>query len=359
MSSNPIRLTAADAEQLAAAALVRSRTGEAAARATARALVAAEVDGQAGHGLSRVPPYALHARCGKVDGHAVPRVEQVAGAALRVDAGLGFAYPAIDLAIERLVPLTRANGIAVAALHRSHHFGQAGAHAERLANAGLVAIVFGNTPKAMAFAGGRRAMMGTNPIAFAAPAKPSPSFAAPAKPSPSFAAPGLPGDAPLVIDLALSVAARGKIVAAKAAGKPIPADWAVDADGQPTTDPAAALNGTLSPIGGPKGAALALMVEVLTAALTGSHYGWEASSFFDDQGGPPDMGHLFLALDPQRLSAGAFDARMGVLFEAIAAEQGVRLPGSRRLEARARAVRDGLSIPAALHAELQTLASGA
>jgi (2R)-3-sulfolactate dehydrogenase (NADP+) len=338
MSSNPIRLTAAEAEHLAAAALVASRTSAAAARATARALVAAEVDGQGGHGLSRVPPYALHARCGKVDGQAVPRVEQVAGAALRVDAGLGFAYPAIDLAIEQLVPLTRANGVAVAALHRSHHFGQAGAHAERLANAGLVAIVFGNSPKAMAFAGGRRAMMGTNPIAFAAP--------------------GMPGNPPLVIDLAMSVAARGKIVAAKAAGKPIPPDWAVDADGQPTTDAAAALNGTLSPIGGAKGAALALMVEVLAAAATGSHYGWEASSFFDDQGGPPNMGHLFLALDPQRLSAGAFDARMGVLFEAIAAEHGVRLPGSRRLEARARAARDGLSVPVALHAELQALASG-
>jgi (2R)-3-sulfolactate dehydrogenase (NADP+) len=234
----------------------------------------------------------------------------------------------------------------VAALHRSHHFGQAGAHAERLANAGLVAIVFGNSPKAMAFAGGRRAMMGTNPLAFAAPARAVASSS------------GTAGNPPLVIDLAMSVAARGKIVAAKAAGKPIPPDWAVDADGQPTTDAAAALNGTLSPIGGAKGAALALMVEVLAAAVTGSHYGWEASSFFDDQGGPPNMGHLFLALDPQRLSAGAFDARMGVLFEAIAAEHGVRLPGSRRLDARARAARDGLSVPVALHAELQALASG-
>jgi (2R)-3-sulfolactate dehydrogenase (NADP+) len=348
MSSTPIRLTAAEAEQLATAALVASRTSAAAARATARALVAAEIDGQGGHGLSRVPPYALHARCGKVDGHAVPRAEQVAGAALRVDAGLGFAYPAIDLAIEQLVPLTRANGVAVAALYRSHHFGQAGAHAERLANAGLVAIVFGNSPKAMAFAGGRRAMMGTNPLAFAAPGKAAPASAPP----------GTSGSPPLVIDLAMSVAARGKIVAAKAAGKPIPPDWAVDADGQPTTDAAAAQNGTLSPIGGAKGAAHAQMVEVLAAAVTGSHYGWEASSFFDDQGGPPNMGHLFLALDPQRLSAGAFDERMRVLFEAIAAEQGVRLPGSRRLDARARAARDGLAVPAALHAELQALASG-
>lgn len=337
-----VKLALADAEALAAAALVASNTSPAAARSTARALVAAEADGQAGHGLSRVPSYALHARCGKVQGHAVPRVEQVAGAALRVDAGLGFAYPAIDAALAALAPLARQMGVAVAALHRSHHFGQAGAHAERLANEGLVAIVFGNTPKAMAFAGGRRAMLGTNPIAFAAPRR----------------ATGSNADAPLVVDLALSVAARGKIVNAQKAGKPIPADWAVDAHGTPTTDPNAALQGTLSPIGGPKGAALALMVEVLTAALTGSHYGWEASSFFDDRGGPPDMGHLFLALDPARLSGGAFDARMGVLFEAIAAENGVRVPGSRRLAARAKAAAHGLEIPAALHAELTALAGG-
>jgi (2R)-3-sulfolactate dehydrogenase (NADP+) len=345
--NDKVRLSAADAESLATAALVRSRTSEAAARSTARALVAAEIDGQAGHGLSRVPPYALHARCGKVDGHAVPRVEQVAAAALRVDAGLGFAYPAIDAALDALAPLAKQAGIAVAAIRRSHHFGQAGAHAERLANAGLVAIVFGNTPKAMAFHGGRRAMLGTNPIAFAAPA-----------PRAASAATQTPAAAPLVIDLALSVVARGKIVGAKAAGKPIPNDWAVDAQGQPTTDPSAALNGTLLPIGGAKGAALALMVEVLTAALTGSHFGWEASSFFDDQGGPPDMGHAFLALDPMRLSGGTFDARMSVLFEAIAAEAGVRLPGSRRIDARARAARDGLAVPAALHAELTTLATG-
>ncbi len=188
-----------------------------------------------------------------------------------MDGGFGFAYPAIDLAIGALAPLARAHGVAVAALHRSHHFGQAGAHAERLAERGLVAIVLGNSPKAMAFWGGRRPTLGTNPLAFAAP---------------------LPGGAdPLVIDLAMSVAARGKIVAAEKAGRPIPGDWAVDAEGRPTTDPKAAFGGTLLPIGGAKGGALALMIEILAAAVTGSAFGWEASSFFDDQGGPPNMGH--------------------------------------------------------------------
>jgi (2R)-3-sulfolactate dehydrogenase (NADP+) len=335
MADDPVRLTLDAAESLAAAALVASSTSPENARPTARALVAAEADGQAGHGLSRVSSYALHARVGKVDGFARPMLERVGAAALRVDAGNGFAYPAIDLALETLAPLALEAGVAVAAICHSHHFGQAGAHAERLAGQGLVCLVFGNTPRAMAFWGGRRPAMGTNPIAFAAP---------------------LPdGRPPLVIDLALSVAARGKIVAAQKAGRQIPADWAVDADGHATTDPAKALAGALSPIGGAKGAALALMVEILAGALTGGAFGWEASSMFDDQGGPPDLGHMLLGLNPGPLSGGAFGNRMLDLIQALEAEPGARLPGTRRLENRDRAAREGLIIPAALHAEIRSL----
>lgn len=330
-----IRLSRGEAERLAFDALRASRTSEAAARSTARALAAAEADGQAGHGLSRVPAYALQARSGKVDGSAVPHCQRAAPAALRVDAGLGFAYPAIDLAIAELVPLARSQGLALAAVHRSHHFGQVGAHAERIAREGLVALVFGNTPKAMAFWGGREPMLGTNPLAFAAPW------------------PGAP--APLVIDLALSVAARGKIVAAQKAGRSIPADWAVDRDGRPTTDPTAALAGTLAPIGGAKGGALALMVEILGAALTGASFGWEATSFFDAEGKAPDMGHVLLAIDPGPPSAGTFGARMQSLAAAMARDPAVRLPGSRRLAQRERSASEGVSIDAALHAEIRAL----
>ncbi|MGH8308621.1 MAG: Ldh family oxidoreductase [Steroidobacteraceae bacterium] len=334
--SDSVRLDIAAAAALATEALIASRTSRENAAPTARALVAAEVDGQPGHGLARVPTYAIQSRAGKVDGFARASAERIAPAALRVDGHLGFAYPAIDLAVSQLVPLARANGIAVASIFHSHHFGQAGVHAERLAREGLIALVFGNTPKAMAFWGGRSPMLGTNPLAFAAPL-------------PAGAAP------PLVIDLALTVAARAKIVAAQKAGKRIPADWAIDRDGRPTTDPAAALAGTLLPIGGAKGGALALMIEILAAALTGSSFGWEASSMFDDKDGPPNMGHLFIALDPQRLSGGAFDPRMATLLEAIAHEPEVRLPGSRRIALRERAAREGVAIPAALHAEIRSL----
>lgn len=332
--ADPIRLSLAEAQDLASAALVASGTSAGNARPTARALVAAEADGQAGHGLSRVPSYALHVRAGKVDGLARPTLERVGTAALRVNAAQGFAYPAIEIALDALAPLARQAGMALALIRHSHHFGQAGAHAERLAEQGLVCLVLGNTPRAMAFWGGKTPAMGTNPIAFAAP---------------------LPdGRPPLVIDLALSVAARGKIVAAQKAGKPIPEEWAVGPDGRPTTDAGQALAGALSPIGGPKGAALALMVEVLAGALTGSSFGWEASSMFDDKGGPPNTGHVLLALDPGPLSGGAFAGRMLDLVHAIELEPGARLPGLRRLEGRERAARDGVQITAALHDEIQS-----
>jgi len=334
-----IRLTLAEAEALAFEALRASGASDSAARSTARALVAAEADGQAPHGLTRVPAYARQVRSGKVHGMAEPAVVRAAPGILRVDAGSGFAYPAIDLALETLLPLARSQGIAAAVVHHSHHFGQVGAHAERLADAGLVALIFGNTPKAMAFHGGRRAMLGTNPLAFAAPTG--------------------QGTPSLVIDLALSVAARGKIVAAQRAGRPIPEGWAVDASGHATTDPAAALGGTLLPIGGAKGGALALMVEILGAALTAGAFGWEASSFFDAQGEPPDMGHLLIAIDPAPAAGGAFGARMSTLLAAVAAEPEVRLPGSRRLAARARAQNLGLDIAADLHAEILAMHAAA
>jgi (2R)-3-sulfolactate dehydrogenase (NADP+) len=335
MSGGDVTLSLGDAEALVVAALTASRTSEENARPTARALVAAEADGQKGHGLSRVASYAAQARNGKVDGHARPQLARVKPAAVRIDGHLGFAYPAIDLAVDALVRGARETGIFVAAIHRSHHFGQAGAHAERLAEHGLIGLVLGNSPKAMAFWGGRKPMLGTNPIAFACPLRDRP---------------------PLVIDLALSVVARGKIMAAQKEGKTIPADWALDADGRATTDPAAALKGSMLAIGGAKGGALALMVEIMAAALTGGAFGWEASSVLDAEGPPPNLGHSLIAIDPGALSGGLFLDRMDDLLAAMAAEPEVRLPGLRRLDARARAAAKGLALAPALHAEIATLA---
>jgi len=195
--------------------------------------------------------------------------------------------------------------------------------------------MFANTPPAMAFWGATTPALGTNPIAFAAPRQSA---------------------APLVIDMALSQVARGKVVAASASGRPIPEGWALDAEGRPTTDADAALAGSLLPMGGAKGAALALMVEVFAAALTGARFGFEATSFFEAQGEPPGVGQLLLALDPGPLSGGRYAERVGMLTDMLETSDGARLPGASRLARRRQAAGEGLSVDPLLHADLLKLA---
>jgi (2R)-3-sulfolactate dehydrogenase (NADP+) len=325
-------LTIAQVQELVARTLTRCRTGADNARCVASALMAAEADGLKGHGLSRLPSYAAQAKAGKVDGFAVPQASRPRAGAALIDAGHGFAYPAIALAETILPEMARTAGIACAGITRSHHCGAAGHPVERLAEAGLVATLFANTPGAIAPWGGAKAVFGTNPIAFACP---------------------LPGAAPIVVDLSLSKVARGNILAARQKGERIPEGWALDAAGAPTTDPEAALAGTMLPLGDAKGTALALMVELLAAGLTGANYAAEASSFLDAEGPPPGTGQLIIAFDPDAFAGGI--ARFGRLAAMIEAQPGTHLPGARRLAARAKAQRDGLSVGDALLREIEAL----
>ena len=327
-----MRMTLAEARALVAAALERAGTRPETAAVVARALVAAEADGLKGHGLSRVASYAAQVRAGKIDGAARPAATRPAPGVLAIDAGLGFAYPALELATAELPALARAQGVAVAAIRRSHHCGAAGLPVERLAEAGLVALLFANTPAAIAPWGGRRAVFGTNPVAFACP---------------------LPGEPPIVADLSLSKVARGNILAARQKGEPIPEGWALDAEGRPTTDPAAALGGTMVPAGEAKGTVLAMMVELLAAGLTGATYAAEASSFLDAEGGPPATGQLILAFDPA--ATGGSPEHFAHLARAIAGQEGARLPGSRRLALRRAAEAGGIEVAEALAESLRTL----
>ncbi|MGA0532628.1 Ldh family oxidoreductase [Hansschlegelia sp. KR7-227] len=316
------KLSLDEARDLVAGALVRNGASAANAASVARALVGAEADGLKGHGLSRVPTYCGQLRAKKVVGDAAPSVERPRPGALLIDAAHGFAYPALDAAVTALPAVAREVGIAAASIRRSHHCGAAGQPVEALAEAGLVALLFANTPAAMAPWGGSTPVFGTDPIAFACP---------------------LPGKPPIVVDLSLSKVARGNILAAKQRGETIPDGWAFDAEGRPTTDPAAALKGTMAPMGDAKGVALALMVELLAAGLTGSRYASEASSFLDDEGGPPGVGQLIIALDPAAFSANGPE-RFAALAEAIEAQDGARLPGARRVAVRRAAAQNGLDV---------------
>ena len=323
-----------EAEDLVARTLRRCRTGEDNAKSVARALVAAEADGLKGHGLSRVPTYAAQAKVGKVDGFAEPTLSRPRPAVVAIDAAHGFAFPALDLAVSALPEAARRQGIAAAPIRRSHHCGAAGHPVERLAEDGLVALLFANTPAAIAPWGGSRGLFGTNPIAFACP---------------------LPDAPPLVVDLSLSKVARGNILAAKQRGEAIPEGWALNAAGQPTTDPEAALKGTMLPLGDAKGTALALMVELLAAGLTGATFAAEASSFLDDKGPPPGTGQLVLALDPAAFGGPDALARFGALAGMIEADAGARLPGRRRLALREKARTEGLAVADGLLREIESV----
>jgi len=333
-----MQLTLTQAHELAVKALVAHNTSPANAKQVADALVAAQADGLGGHGLSRLPSYCGQAASGKVDGHAQPVVSAVAQAAIRIDAHHGFAYPAMSVAVEQLSELVKTTGVATAAVTRSHHCGAAGYHVEALAKKGLVGLLFANTPKAIAPWGGQKGVFGTNPIAFAAPRK---------------------DKGPLVIDLSLSKVARGKIMVAQQNTETIPEGWALDASGQPTTDPELAMEGTMLPMGDAKGAALVLMVEILSAALTAAHFGFEASSFFTADGEPPGVGQLLLAFDPDPLSGNQFHNRLEVLTEAILNQAGTRLPGDRRLKLRRRASENGLFLSQQQYDQILALGSPA
>jgi (2R)-3-sulfolactate dehydrogenase (NADP+) len=292
------------------------------ALSVARALVRAEADGLKGHGLSRVPTYLTMLRAGKIDGRAKPAASHPRPGVLAVDARDGFAYPAIDLVIAELPGVARAQGIACAPIRNSNHCGAAGLHVEALAERGLVALMFANTPGAIAPWGGSKAVFGTNPIAFAAPLK---------------------GREPVVVDMAMSKVARGPIAAAHQKGETIPEGWALDAEGRPTTDAAAALAGTMTPMGDAKGATLALMIEILAAALVGAHLAAEASSFLDGEGGPPRTGQLVIAIDPAAMGGDHLAERLSTLAGMIEAQAGARLPGQRRLGLRRKAEAEGLT----------------
>ena len=317
--------TADALESLAARVLAGAGANDDMARATARALVYADARGLPSHGVARVLQYARHLENGRADGTARPVIVAQKSAALLVDARCGLAFPACALAVDEAVRRARECGAAFAGVTNSHHFGVAAYHLEPVAAAGMVGLAFGNSPAAMPAAGGRRPLFGTNPIAAVFPRQ----------------------DAdPILVDLSLSEVARGKLMIAAKEGRPIPLGWALDGEGMPTTDPAAGMAGAMLPMGGAKGALLALVVELIVTSITGAAIGVEASSFFVDAGNRPRLGQAFLVVDPDALAGRAtYISRVETLLAEIAADAGTRIPGARRAELAREARSRGIEVP--------------
>ena len=326
------RISMDDACVRVAATLQAAGANPAMAQATARALVLAQAQGLASHGLSRVAQYSAHLRNGRVNGAALPGIVTSRGAAALVDAQEGLAFAACELAVREAIDRAREFGIGIVGVTNSHHCGVVVDHLRAAAGAGMVGLGFANSPAAMPAAGGRHPIFGTNPIAAIFPRRGA--------------------AAPLMIDLSLSEVARGKLMVAAKEGKNIPAGWALDREGRPTTDPKAGLEGSMLPIGAAsssKGAMLALVVELLVTALIGANFGFEASSFFVDAGNRPRIGQTFIVIDPDALAGReAFLDRIEVLVREMLADDGVRLPGARREALLAKARAEGLDVEDAM-----------
>ena len=302
------RVSISEAEQLVKKAFLKHGVTENVAASVSTALVAAEAEGQVGHGFSRVKDYVAQVKSKKINVDAKVKIEHPKPTSISIDADYGFAYPALDQAISEGALTAKEYGSAIVSIFNSHHCGALSVQVEKIANQGLIGVMMANTPKAIAPWGGKDPFFGTNPIAFAVPR--------------------MTID-PLVIDLSLSKVARGKIMHAKKINTKIPEGWALDSSGKPTTDPDQALKGSMLPIGEAKGSALALMVEILAATFSGGRPSNEATSFLDPEGDPPGVGQFLMFIDPGK-DNGSFYNRLEKLLINIEEIEGVRLPGNRR-----------------------------
>lgn len=298
------------------------------AAALSRVIVAGERDACTSHGIYRIEGVLRTVKAGKVKADALPVLDRGEGAILRVDAGGGFSNPAFELGLPVLAERARELGLAALVVNDCTHFAALWPEVEAITEQGLAALVMCPSYATVAPAGGTRPLLGTNPLAFGWPR---------------------PGRDPYVFDFATSVAARGEIELHRRAGKPLPEGWAIDAEGEPTTDPVAALGGAMLTFGGHKGSAISTMVELLAGVMIGDLTSPEALEALGTTTLAPRHGELILALSPEKFAAGRPGdpfARADVLLQAITG-QGARLPSARRYAARAKSVAEGIALTAA------------
>ncbi|KAK6368038.1 hypothetical protein LTS17_010191 [Exophiala oligosperma] len=268
------------------------------AETIASGLVQADLRGVDTHGANRIPSYMERIRRKILDPTAVPEVTEATPVVASVDGKNAFGFVAADVAITRAISMARQFGIGMVSVKHSNHYGMAAWVVQRAVDADMMSLVFTNSSPALPVWGGRSKSMGVSPLACGAPG-------------------GGPAGRPFILDMAPSVAARGKVYKALRRGEKIPTDWALDGDGAPTDDPARALEGVMLPMGGPKGSGLAIMMDVFSGVLSGS-------AFAGDVGGPydftktADVGHFIVAIKPDLfMSLDEFKERMQCLYDRV------------------------------------------
>ncbi|AWI76237.1 lactate dehydrogenase [Parazoarcus communis] len=335
-STSKTLLPFSEIEALLARIFVRHGTSDDVAKVLAANCASAQRDGSDSHGVFRIPGYLSTLASGWVDGKAVPRVEDVAPGYVAVDAGNGFAQPALEAARPLLLEKVRHNGIALLAIRNSHHFAALWPDVEPFAQDGLVALAFVNSMACVVPHGGHKPLFGTNPIAFAAPRA---------------------GADPLVFDLATSAIAHGDVQIAAREGHTLPEGYGVDRNGEPTRDPAAILDGgALLPFGGYKGSALSMMVELLAAALTGGNFSFDFDWSQHPGAKTPWTGELLIVIDPSKGAGSNFAQRTEILVREMQDAGQTRQPGDRRYRQRAESARVGIAIDTCELEKLRALA---
>ncbi|KAK4150646.1 Malate/L-lactate dehydrogenase [Chaetomidium leptoderma] len=301
-SSVQVRHT--DAEAFAASLLEAAGVSKKNANIIGRALVQADLRGVESHGINRLPSYLARIRNGVLNPKAEPTVNEVTPVVAQVDGNNGFGFPAAHLAMETAVKMAQIFGIGMVSVKHSNHFGMSAWLVRQAVDAGMMSLVFTNSSPALPVWGGKSQLMGVSPIAAGSP--------------------GGEDSIPFILDMAPSVAARGKIHKALRRGEKIPEGWALDEEGKPTDDPEKALGGVMLPMGGPKGSALAIMMDVFSGVLSGSAFAGGVTGPYD-MSKPGDVGHFIVALKPDLfMSLDEFRQRMDVLYR--------RVVGSEKME---------------------------
>lgn len=300
-----------------------------AAAAVADAVREAEGTGNKICGLYYLQSYCDQLVSGRVNGQVTPRVTTPRPGIVIVDAGLGFAQPAFAAGLDAALAAARENGTASLAICHAHTCTSLGYFTGQIARKGLIAIGFTNASAIVAPPGGRTRVLGTNPIAFSVPDG--------------------SGGVAMQFDQSTTTVALGKITMANAAGERIPEGWAVDKDGNPTTDPAAALQGSLVSMGGYKGWGFGLMAELLAAGMTGGALSRDVVGLKTPEGPPHDLGQYYLLIDPS--DADSFLSHLAEITELVSRDKGARLPGQ------GKSLADPVEVPDALWDQTRTLAA--
>lgn len=296
----------------------------------ARAVAAAESVGNKICGLYYVESYCQQLRTGRVNGDVTPAVDTPRPAVVQVDAGFGFAQPAFAYGLPIALDAARQAGVATLAVCHAHTCTSLGYFTEQIARAGFIGMGFTNASPIVAAPGGKRRVIGTNPIAFSVPDG--------------------EGGIAMQFDQSTTTVALGKITMAKAAGQSIPQGWALDAAGNPTTDPEAAITGSLISTGGYKGWGFGLMAEVLAAGLTSSVLSRDVKPLKAPEGAPHDLGQFYLIIDPT--ASGDFSQKLAALSETVSQDDGARMPGQGKVKA------DPVEVEDSVWASIEALAAG-